>query len=266
MPIATVGDTGIYYEIHGQGEPVVLIMGLGGGGNMWWRQVASFSNEYKVITYDHRGVGRSEKPEGPYTMQMFVDDVTGLMDNLGVEAAHVYGLSMGGMIAQQMALDKPGRVRSLVLGATSCGGAHSLFPSQETIHLLARIPSMPPSEAMEATSQVILGTASLQRRQELVREIMERGTECPPSRHGMKHQMEALAYFDAYERLPEIRVPTLIMTGAEDVLMPPENSRTLASRIPGSELVFLEHAGHCFIWEVPEEADRIVLDFLQKSA
>ncbi len=266
MPIAKVGSIGLYYETHGHGEPVVLIMGLGGGGSMWWHQVASLSQEYRVVTYDHRGVGRSDQSPGPYTMQMFVDDVTGLMDHLGIGIAHVYGLSMGGMIAQQLALDRPGRVSSLVLGATCCGGTHSLLPSPETVQVLARIAEMPAGEAMEATAQAILGTSSLPTRQELVKEIMKRGAECPPSRRGLKGQMEALAFFDVYERLHEVKVPALILAGTEDVLMPPENSRLLASLIPSAEIVLIEEAGHCYIWEVPEKADAIVLDFLRRHS
>src|SRR4030042_3187503 len=115
-----VADINIHYEMYGHGEPLVLIMGLGGGSSMWWQQVAFFAPEYQVITYDSRGVGDSDKPDMPYSMHMLAEDAAGLLEKLGICSTHVYGVSMGGMVAQELALGYPRLVNALTLGATTC--------------------------------------------------------------------------------------------------------------------------------------------------
>ncbi len=264
MPTARVHDINIYYEARGEGEPLLLIMGLGGGSSMWWHQVEAFSEEHRVVTFDYRGVGRSDKPDIPYSVEMLVGDTVGLLESLEIGSAHIYGLSMGGMIAQEIALRRPEMVTSLILGATSCGGSHAIAPSHETLQALFGSLTLPPAEAASAVASLIFSPAFIESSPGQIKEMMARGMESPPSPHGFRRQAEAIAGFDSYDRLGEISVPTLVIAGTEDRLLPFENSRVLASRIPDAELALLDGAGHGYIWEVADEADRIVLQFLRR--
>jgi pimeloyl-ACP methyl ester carboxylesterase len=266
MPKVRVADISIHYETYGQGEPLVLIMGLGGGSSMWWRQVAFFSPEYRVVVYDSRGVGRTDKPDMPYSMDMLVGDAAGLLERLGIASAHIYGVSMGGMVAQELALRYPESVSSLVLGATTCGGGHATMPSQETLQKLFGIMTLSPEEAVKVATSVTFSPTFIERHPDKINDWLIKGAESPPSPMGFKRQAEAAAGFDTYDRLPQIRVPTLILAGTADQLIPSDNSRILASRIPDAKLVLLEGAGHGYLWEAEEEANRTVHDFLRKHS
>ena len=264
MPETKVADISIYYETCGEGDPLVLIMGLGGGSSLWWKQVDFFAAEFHVITFDSRGVGRSDKPDAPYSMAMLVNDTAGLMERLGIASAHVYGVSMGGMVAQELALRYPKLVSSLMLGATTCGGSHAAMTDQETLQKLLSIMTLSPAEVVRVSTSVTFSASFIKSHREKVKEWLTKGAESPPSPLGFKRQAEAAAGFDTYRRLPQIKVPTLILSGTADQLIPAENSRLLASRIPGAELVLFEGAGHGYLWEVQEEANRTVLDFLRR--
>ena len=264
MPKTRVADINSYYETRGDGEPLVLIMGLGGGSSMWWKQVDFFSARFHVITFDSRGVGRSDKPDTPYSMGMLVDAAAGLMKELGIASAHVYGVSMGGMVAQELALRHPKLVSSLVLGATTCGGPHAVMADQETLQRLCSIMTLSADEAVKVSTSVTFSASFIQRQPEKIKEGLIKGTESPPSPTGFKRQAEAVAGFETYDRLPQIRVPTLILAGTADQLIPVENSRLLASRISGAELVLFEGAGHGYLWEAEEEANHVVHGFLKR--
>lgn len=264
MPEVRVADINIYYETHGDGEPLVLMMGLGGGSSLWWRQVEFFSEEYRVVVYDSRGVGRSDKPDIPYSMDMMVGDAAGLMESLGITSAHVYGVSMGGMVAQELALRYPKLVSSLILGATTCGGSHALMPSQEILQKLFGIMTLSRDEAVKVSTSVTFSAGFIERHPRKIKEWLIKGAESLPSPTGYKRQAEAAAGFDTYDRLRQISVPTLILAGTADQLIPAENSRILASRIPSAELVLFDGAGHGYLWEAEEEANRTVWDFLHQ--
>jgi pimeloyl-ACP methyl ester carboxylesterase len=266
MPKVRVADIDIHYETHGQGEPLVLIMGLGGGSSLWWRQVACFSTEYRVVTFDSRGVGQSDKPDIPYSMGMLVDDAAGLMESLAIPSAHVYGVSMGGMVAQELALRHPRLVSSLILGATNCGGGHAVMPRQDTLQELFNIMTLSPDEAVRVSTSVTFSATFIECHPEKINEWLIKGAESPPSPMGFKRQAEAVAGFDTYDRLQQIGAPTLILAGTTDQLIPSENSRILASRIPDAKLVLFEGAGHGYLWEAEEEANQIVRDFLKKHS
>jgi pimeloyl-ACP methyl ester carboxylesterase len=120
MPHITANGVNLYYEEHGDGEPLILIMGFTVSAVGWYWNVPAFARDFRTIVFDNRGVGRSDKPDAPYSMQMFADDTAGVLDGLGIEQAHVFGISMGGMIAQEFALRYPDRVKTLILGCTHC--------------------------------------------------------------------------------------------------------------------------------------------------
>ncbi len=265
MPTVKVGDISIYYEIHGEGEVLVLVMGYGGSSGQWFRQVPGLSHEYRVVAFDNRGAGRSDKPDVPYTMQMFAQDIARLLEALAIDAAHIYGVSMGGMIAQEFALRYPERVISLILGCTICGGAHTIPPDEEAMMVLfdmERMKRLTPEEAARELLPFLCGQEFIDNNPDIVEQWIANSVEYVTPLHGYQRQGEAIMGHDTYDRLPQIKVPTLVISGSTDRLVPVENSRLLASRIPDVELVILGNAGHGFFIEAAEEANMAILDFL----
>ncbi len=264
MPKVKVNDIHLYYEVYGQGEPLVVIMGLGANTHGWDMQIPTFSREFQVVAFDNRGSGRSDKPATRYTIRLFADDTAGLMDALGIASAHVYGQSMGGLIAQELALSYPQRVRALLLGSTSCGGRQAVAASPEHLTLMASLNTLSPEEAAEKGLPLLYSDEfTARKRQELIaRSLAEAELRPPPDAFG--RQVQAAVRHKAYDRLPQIRCPTLIISGSEDKIVPAENSRILAERIPNAELVVLPKAGHGYLVECAEESNAIVLDFLRR--
>ena len=264
MPTAKVSDIQVYYEVHGSGEPLLLIMGLGAHANSWEMQIPDFSREHKVIAFDNRGAGRSDKPSQPYTMPQMADDAAGLLDALGIGSAHVYGMSMGGMIAQELALRHPHRVRTLVLGGTMAGLANGIVAGPELLQRWASNALLPLEQAVEAGLHFLYSEEFIAANKErLVKRALEMAPLMAPF-DSLQRQFMAVARFNAYDRLQEIRVPTLIITGTHDKIVPAANSRILAERIPGARLVELAGAGHGFLAEKAAEANAAVLNFLRR--
>lgn len=265
MPVAQVGDVNIYYEIHGKGEPLVLIYGYAGHSGLWFRQIPVLSKKYQVIAFDNRGVGRSDKPDTPYTMAMMAGDVAGLLDVIGVDAAHIFGISLGGMIAQHFALSYPQRVISLILGCTNCGGVHSIQPEPESLAALfdfEHFKKMTPEEVVRQAMPFCYSQKFIEENPDIIDRRVAEQLEYPTPRHGAARQAEAVMGHDTHELLPRIKSPTLVIAGDNDRLVPVENSRILASRIPKAELVIIKGAGHEFFIEDAEEVNKIVLGFL----
>ena len=244
----------LYFETHGDrgAEPIVLLEGMGGDIPGWRRNIPTLAEELFVVAYDFRGNGRSDAPDEPMTIATFVEDTTALLDHLGLDSAHLYGQSFGGMVAQEIALSRPERVRTLILAATHCGGRHA-------IRAEAKTPKDKPYLALYAP-------AFARAHPDHVEEDVLVGSQNPQRPHAGKRQWEAMREFDSYERLPDIRAPTLILHGTEDQMVPVANARLLAERIPGAELVLLEGAGHVYHSEQPERADRAVLEFIRRNS
>jgi len=267
MSTAKVGDINIYYETHGKGEPLVLIYGYAGHSGLWFRQISALSKKYQVIAFDNRGVGRSEKPDAPYTMAMMAGDVAGLLDVIGVDTAHIFGISMGGMIAQHFALSHPQRVISLILGCTTCGGVHSILAKPEALAAFfdfERMKKMTLEEVVRQLIPFLFSQEFIEKNPDIVEERVAKSLEYPTPMHGVTRQAGAIMGQNTYELLPEIKLPTLVIAGDNDRLIPVENSRLLASRIPKAELVIIKGAGHEFFIEDAEEANKIVLGFLER--
>jgi pimeloyl-ACP methyl ester carboxylesterase len=265
VSIAKVGDINIYYEIYGKGEPLVLIYGYAGHSGLWFRQIPVLSKKYRVIAFDNRGVGRSDKPDIPYTMAMMAGDISGLLNVIGVDAAHIFGISLGGMIAQHFALNCPQRVISLILGCTTCGGVHSILAKPESLAALfdfERLKKMTPEEAVRQTMPFCFSQEFIEKNPDIVERRVAKSLEYRTPAHGAARQAEAAIGHDTYELLPKIKLPTLVIAGDNDRLIPVENSRILASRISKAELVIVKGAGHEFFIEDAEDVNRIVLDFL----
>jgi pimeloyl-ACP methyl ester carboxylesterase len=242
----------LYYEVHGDpsSEPLLLLEGMGGDIPGWGRHLNALARELRIISYDLRGNGRSDKPDERVTMKTFVDDTEGLLDHVRLRSAHVYGQSFGGMIAQELALAGSDRVRSLILAATHPGVRHVVRPR---------------SKAPKDRPWLALYSPAFVRDQpERLAEHRRVARSNPQPSHAARRQWEAMQGFEVYDRLPNIRVPTLVLHGTDDLTVDPENARLLASRIPGARLALLEGAGHVYHWERPEEASRVVLEFVRE--
>jgi 3-oxoadipate enol-lactonase len=244
----------LYHELHGpEGAPaVILLEGLGGDIPGWRRNIPTLARELLVIAYDFRGNGNSDEPPGPCTMATFVEDTIALLDHLGIERAHVYGQSFGGMVAQELALTAAHRLRTLILGCTDMGPRRAIPPS-------ARAPKAEPWRALYAPGFP-------DRHPEHVAEDLRIGAAQPKHPEGQRRQWEAMQGFDSFDRLPSLRVPTLVIHGTEDQLIPVESARRLVARIPDAELALLEGAGHVYHSERAAEADEAVLDFVRRHA
>lgn len=254
MPVLTRPD-GVHlnYELHGPEDatPMILLEGMGGDIPGWRRNIPTLAGELRVIAYDFRGNGNSDEPQGPVTMGMFVDDTIALLDFLECQRSHVYGQSFGGMVAQELALRSADRVRTLILGCTHAGPARFVRAQD------SKVPKGEPWRAMYAPGFP-------DRHPEHVAEDLRIGAAQPKHPEGGRRQWEAMQGFDSFDRLPSIRVPTLVLHGTEDLAVSPENAKILAERIPGAELVLLEGAGHLYHSEQAAEADAAVLDFVAR--
>ncbi len=262
MPEVKVGDINMYYEVHGEGEPLVLICGASVSVDMMYAFIPVYSPEYKLVIFDNRGAGQSDAPDIPYTTAMMANDLAGLLDTIEVDSAHIMGTSMGGMIAQELALRHPDRVKSLILACTYCGGPSSSIITDP--EMMQRMADLPPKEGLMEIMRLCISQKFLDENPGLLEQIAEQMMQHPISPHGQMRQTEAEMGHNTYERLPEIKMPTMIIHGDDDRIIPVENANILASRIPGAELAILKNAGHMFFVEVEDESNRIMLDFLKR--
>jgi len=266
VPKIKVNDMEIAYQIEGSGEPLILIAQYNGVKESWEHQVEGLSKDFRVVTFDNRGVGESTVPAEPFTIADMAADTVGLMDALGIDSAHIFGVSMGGLIAQLLALDFPDRVKKVALGCTSHGGRHAVQPKQEVMEVLGKAsdPSIPMEEVIRMRLPVVFSDRFMREEPEKLEEYVRFSKEHWPTPQGAKGQMGALSVFNVKRRLGEIRCPVLAITGSEDRMMPPENARLLAEGIEGAELYMVEGAGHSFYLEKPEEVNRVLIDFFKK--
>ena len=265
MPHLWTNGVNLYYEEHGSGEPLVLIMGFTVSSIGWRWNLPAFAQEFRTIVFDNRGVGQSDKPDESYSMAMFADDTAGVLDGLGIDQAHVFGISMGGMIAQEFTLRNPQRVKTLTLGCTHCGGPNAaLSQDPDVLRLLNDIDAVDVQQAAVVMTKVAVTQWFMQKHLDVLLQLNQLSMEHPTPKHGMVRQMQAVQGHDTYERLPQIAAPTLVITGKEDGLVPPQNSVTLAQRIPNADLVILSNASHPFNIELPETTAEIVKGFIRR--
>ena len=265
MPSVNVGNINIYYEVHGKGEPLVMICGASATTEAYSMLVPFYSKNHQVILFDNRGTGRTDAPDIPYSIDMMATDLAGLLDFLEIQSAHIYGQSMGGMIAQQFAIRYPDRVRSLVLQCTTCGGSHSipLKPSSRFDREMRL--QMTPQELGRETLELCVTQTYIDKHPEISKMLIGDMAKQSEPVHGALRQSEAVRMFDCYDKLPEIKAPTLVLGGENDEAIPVENSRIIASRIPDSELVIFAGAGHILI-EAGNEPRAIIAEFLEEHS
>ena len=231
----------------------------------WWRTIPVLAEGLRVLSFDNRGVGRSDVTRGPYSLEQLADDAVAVLDAAGEESADVYGLSMGAMIAQVLALRHPERVRALVLGASTAGGSRHELPDDATLAFMERRASMPPEEAVWAAVPYNYGTATRQRHAGRIGEDVVHRLRYPITRAGYEAQLAAAWRHDTSHRLGRIAAPTLVVHGSEDRIVPIANGVRLADGIRGARLKVLRGAGHLYTTDAPQ-ADRHVLRFLSAAA
>jgi len=263
MATVKINGVEIYHESHGNGEPLLLIMGLGANATGWYAQIPALSKEYRVIAFDNRGAGRSEKPNEAYTMVQMAEDAIGVLDTLEIGSAHVFGMSLGGMIAQELALRSPERVKTLILGGTMCGGPKATFAGPQLVQQFASLAGLPLEQAAEKGLALLYSDGFIARNAaRLVEHALSVAYLTPPI-HALQRQFMAVVGFNSYDRLPAMRLPTLVLVGTADKIIPSANSHVLADAIPGARLIEFGGAGHGFLVERAEEVNAAVLDFLK---
>jgi len=259
MPFAENQNAKIYWDEEGAGEPVLLVMGLGYPSVMWFRTRPLLAKHYRTIALDNRGVGRSDRPPGPYPIPLMAADAAAVLDASGCESAHLYGVSMGGMIAQEFALQYPARVRSLILGCTAAGGPHAVRAEPEVIEFLRQRPTEDPIAALEASVPYIYDPATSRT---LIDEDMAIRKQWLPRPESYFAQLQGIFSWEAYSRLDQIKAPTLVIHGESDRLVPPGNGKLIAEKISGAKLMRLPHAGHIYTTDQGEAAQAGILEFL----
>jgi pimeloyl-ACP methyl ester carboxylesterase len=268
MPIAEVNGIEIYYEVHGKGSPLILICGFTNNSETWESElVDSLSKHHTLILFDNRDTGRSTKPSLEYSIKTMADDLEGLLKVINVQKAHIFGHSMGGMIAQEFALNFPEKVNRLVLGCTSCGG-NKFVASKEVMDFMQNLsegifPKMSRDEYVEYLFRFAYSPTFLKKNKEsLVKRLVK--TKYPSTPNTFIRHTQAVLKFDTFNRLDGIKQPTLLLHGEEDDWVIPYNSKILHRRIPDSKLIMIKDAGHVFIVEARKQVVKIMLDFLSE--
>jgi 3-oxoadipate enol-lactonase len=259
MALIEVGEVELDCNRSGSGAPLLLIMGMSGTQRHWGEPfLEALRADFEVIAYDHRGVGASTRLEGPLTIAEMARDADGLLDALGLDSAHVAGISMGGMVAQELALAHPERLRTLTLGCTYCGGPGSALTSEEVLRRLAEALASGDRERAIRTGWEINVSPRAAADARLWASFRQVGLENRVAVEVIMAQLRACAGHDTSARLGSIAAPTLVIHGTVDQLLPAQNAAAIAEHIPGARLELLDGVGHLFFWEQPERAAELL--------
>jgi pimeloyl-ACP methyl ester carboxylesterase len=265
MPLAKVKDAELYYEIHGMGEPLVLIPGFGAGMWIWFKQVEELAKRFRVIAFDPRGIARSTGGSEFSSMRQLAEDVDALLGSLEVERAHIVGASFGGFVAQEFALAYPEKTFTLALCCTSYGGSGHVPPSAETLAAIASTKGLNTAERVRENLLLAFSPEYVRaEREEIERVIALREANYVPEEVYL-YQLQAAVAFDASTRVQAIEARTLVITGDADIIVPAQNSRNLAARIPRAELHVVEGGSHTFFIEKADEFNRALIRFIAKE-
>jgi len=249
----------LHYERGGSGEPLLMIQGMSGTHVSWGEPfLEPLRTHFDVIAFDNRGIGLSAPIDGPFTIVEMAEDAAALMDELGIDSAHVVGISMGGMIAQDLALAHPGRLRSLTLGCTYCGGPGSqLMPQENVEKIAAGMMSGDRDKAIRASWEVNVSPA-FRADESGYAAFHEMATSVPAAKRTIELQAQAIFGHDTSGQLGVISTPTLIVHGTEDGVLPYPNGEQIAALMPAARLETLEGVGHMFWWEQPERSTELI--------
>ena len=262
MPFVENLGARIHWDEEGSGAPMLLIMRLGWPSQGWHRLRPALSEKYRTIAMDNRGVGRSEVPAGPYSIAQMAADAAAVLNAARVNTAHILGVSMGGMIAQEFALQYPNKVRSLILGCTAAGGPEAVRAEEEALRVLMTRGN-DADEFARAINPFIYDAGTSP---QIVEEDTAVRRKWYATADGYFAQLQAVMAWEAYSRLQQIAAPTLVIHGENDRLVPAENGKRIAARIPGAKLVLIPGASHIFTTDQPVLAQKAILDFLDAQA
>ena len=254
------------YVRRGEGEPMLLIQGMSGNHLAWGEPFLSdLERDFDVVAYDHRGVGRSSAVTDPFTITELADDAAALIAALGWESAHVVGISMGGMVAQELALRHPDRIRTLTLGCTYAGGEGSALTSSQVSTKLAEAMMGGDPDRAIATAYEVNVSPGYGADKSAYGTFYEMATALPTPVPVIMLQMQAIAAHNTLDRLQAISAPTLVIHGTVDEMLPYSNAVLIASRIPDAQLETLEGVGHMFWWEQPERSAAAIRSLVERS-
>jgi pimeloyl-ACP methyl ester carboxylesterase len=260
LAYAAVDGTKLYWEDGGTGEPLLLIQGLGFSAAMWYRILPALEARYRVIRYDARGIGRSDTPEEQWDIATMASDAMAILDAAGETSAHVFGISLGGIVAQEVALTYPDRVRSLTLCSTHPAGTEAHWPDETVMEMLRNRNTLPREEAIRASIPV--GYAETTDRDWIEQDVRLR-LEIPTHEAGYMGQLMAgLGYPGTVPRLPQVKVPALVIHGDLDKMVPVANVQVLADALPDARTVIVQGAGHVIFTDAPDAVTDAVLTFL----
>jgi 3-oxoadipate enol-lactonase len=268
MPKTTVNGINMYYEVQGKGKPLVLIQGFGGAHQGWFFQIPAFKKHFLVVTFDNRGIGETDRSKEPYTIRTMADDVIELMDHLDIDKAHILGMSLGGMVAQEIAITYPGRVRKLVLASTftsrelsdSNPQLQKAFGVQEGLSD-AGIQNIDFDRLMKFMTSSAFNRAIYRMLFTFLLRIRSRSINVK----GYLEQINAVRGYNTANGLHLIQAPTLVITGSRDRLVEPHCSDLIASRIPNANLVKVDGGSHAFFIEMRDRFNEEVLAFLTNN-
>lgn len=257
MPVARSGDADVWWDSTGNGTPVVLINGLSSPSAVWFRLVPLLAPHHRVITFDNLGTGQTLTPF-PFSMSSLAQAAATVIEAAGESASHVLAISMGGLIAQELTLDHPGLVSSLILVSTHAGAQH-MKSDQASLDAITRAVDLPPEERTRVVSALAYSEGTPHER---IEEDLRVRAQYPTSPEGYRAQLEATEKWERLDELKTIGCPTLILHGAQDRLVSVDNARQLAQEIPESQLIVLPDCGHQLFTDQPDKGARAVLDFL----
>jgi 3-oxoadipate enol-lactonase len=259
MPSVDAAGTELYYERSGVGEPLLLIQGMSATHATWGRPfLEELEGSFECIVFDNRGIGLSGRAEGQFTIAEMAADTAALLDALKLESAHVVGISMGGMIAQELALGHPERIRTLTLGATYCGGPQGSLMGRDDQQMLGSAFASREREQVHRAMWEINLSPGFRADDSRFAAFTEMASAFPAPLPVVIQQMRACGDHDTSERLGQISLPTLVIHGDEDRLLGPDNGREIAALIPGARLEMLAGVGHMFWWEQPQRSAELV--------
>jgi len=267
MPKVKVNDIEMYYEIHGEGTPLLLIRGWGSSSQRWSPNLLkALSQQHKLIIFDNRGTGRTSKPDTKYSIEQMADDASMLLDQINIPKAHIVGFSMGGMIAQRLSINYPEKTDGLVIACSHPGG--DVAPSPPKVYEVIEMMISPPGgmsqrELWKKVMPLYSTPEHLEKHGESMLDAMLNSKTIPTPGYVMRRQLDAILEFSSVDELHMIKAPTLVMHGEKDAWIPVENSKVMAEKIPNAKLMLLDKSGHAFL-EQPVEMIETILGFLSE--